>query len=237
MLRRTLDRFEQLTSEVPAFVAMRDTVLVDYHFVRGDFADTAALGEAFIASHAPCGAISWMSMHAFTALAYVELGQPERAKVICEHALRHVTDEDSEFVVMIVPLEAAYATTLAVLGERERAEAMFAVRLQRLRAAEEHVRVFQVLEYRVEMLRLLGDRPALVQAIAELRAAALASGNAAVVALAERVAELRLRPSSPLPAANDQGAGPVMQVSLDAAETSVTQTDVTIAARRRVRDA
>ena len=238
MLRRTVDRTEQLTIEVPGFVGMRDTTRLDYHFLCGDFAEIVTRGEAFIARYEPRGFISWMSMYALTALAYVELGQPERAKAICERALCHVSDHDREFIVMVLPLDAAYATTLAVLGERERAEAIFAAHLTRLREAGEHVRVFQVLQYRVEMLRLLGDRAALREAIIEMHAAAQASGNAAVSALVERVAALRLRPSSPAPAApaaNDQLASPTGN-SLDAAETSVTQTDVTVAVRRRTRE-
>jgi hypothetical protein len=66
------------------------------------------------------------------------------------------------------------------------------------------VRSFELLEYQVEMLRLLVDRMAVRQAILERRAAALASNNTAIIALAERTAERHLRPSSPLPAANDQ---------------------------------
>jgi hypothetical protein len=52
--------------------------------------------------------------------------------------------------------------------------------------------------------RLVGDREALMHALEDMREAALASGNPAVIALADRVSELKAKQrSSPLPPAGE----------------------------------
>jgi hypothetical protein len=138
-----------------------------------------------------------------TALSLVELDDPEQALQITERALAGVSEGDRSYFVMYATLEVAHATALAVLGQRERADEIFRVRLARLRACGEHVRAFIIHEYRTKVARLVGDREALMEAIHDMREAALASGNPAVIALADRVTELRARQrSSPLPPAS-----------------------------------
>jgi hypothetical protein len=217
-LRRSLDRLDALVADVPSLTPMRDSIRMAYHFRRGDFAQAAALGEAYVTAHAPRTLIGWGTSYAMTALSYVEIGEPERALLLVDRALANVSEEDRAYFVMYATLEVAQATALAVLGQRDRAEEIFRVRLTRLRASGEHPRAFIIHEYRTKVARLLGDRAGVLAALKDMREAALASGNAAVIALADRVAELRSRQrSSPLPpsredaaAATPGRAGPLM---------------------------
>ncbi|HKU43951.1 MAG TPA: hypothetical protein VJR89_37580, partial [Polyangiales bacterium] len=187
MLRRALDRLEQLVQEVPSLAPMRDSIRVSYHFRRGDYAQAAALGTAYVAQHPPRSIIGWAPAYAIAALALVEIDQPEQALALTERALAAVSDEDRSYFVFYAPLEAAHATALAVLGYRERADEIFRVRLARLKACGEHMRAFIIHEYRTKVARLIGDREALIAAIKDMREAALASGNPTVIALADRV--------------------------------------------------
>jgi tetratricopeptide (TPR) repeat protein len=219
MLSRALNKLEQLSLTSSAFHDMRETVRIDYHFRRGDFAKVAKLGDAYLERHAPGTFISWPAIYATVALAYARLGELERAKAICEHALRHLSVEDREYIVLILPLEAAYATILALLGERERAEEILQTRLARQQAAGDHVRAFQVLEHRLEMLRLLDDRPEQARTLSLMRDAAHASGNPHLITGVENLIARPIHHRSPPPAANDQ----LEPSSLDADETSALE--------------
>ncbi len=199
-LRRSLDKLDRLVLEVPSLSPMREAIRTAYHFRRGEFARAVEIGQGYVAKHPPRSIIGWATAYAITALALVEIDEPEQALLLAERALARVSDEDRAYFVMYATLEVAYATALAVLGQRERSEEIFRIRLARLRACGEHVRAFVIHEYRTKVARLLGDRDALIEALKDMREAALASGNPAVIALADRVTELRARQrSSPLP--------------------------------------
>jgi hypothetical protein len=189
-LRRAVERLDSLVIEVPSFVHMRDAIRLGYRFRRGDFAEAAELGDSYITQHPPMTIIGWASAYAITALAHVELGQVERAREICELAWAHVDEEDRAYVILYASLEAAHATVLAMLGQRERAEAIFQACVQRMAANSEHERAFVVHEYRARVARLLHDHTALQQALQDARASAIASGNSHVISLAERLTEL-----------------------------------------------
>jgi hypothetical protein len=202
MLRRSLDRLERLVSEVPSLVVMRDAVRIAYHFRRGEFARAAELGERYVAEHPPRTVIGWASTYAAVAMSLVEAGQVAQAKALCERSLALVSDADRAYFAMYAPLEVAHAMALAVSGERARADEILKVRLDRLRAAGEHVSMVTIYQYQARIARLVRDRPALLQALQAMRDSALASGFPAVILLADRVAELRAKyRSSPLPPA------------------------------------
>jgi tetratricopeptide (TPR) repeat protein len=208
-LRRTLDRLDRLVAEVPSLAPMLEACRAAYHFRRGEFTQAAEIGMGYVSKHPPRSLIGWGTGYAITALSLVELDEPEQALQITERALAGVSEDDRSYFVMYAALEAAHATALAVLGNRDRAEEIFRVRLSRLRACGEHVRAFIIHEYRTKVARLIGDREALMQALKDMREAALASGNPAVIALADRVTELKAKArSSPLPPATEPKAPP-----------------------------
>lgn len=188
-MRRALERIDRLVEDAPAFAAMRQAILLHYCFRHGEFAKAAALGDTYMSRVAPLTRIGWASSYAVTALSYLELDQPQRALAICEDALAHVTEDDSEYFVFYAPLEAAYAMTLAIMGQVERSRAVFRTRVARLRASGEQARAVVIHEYRIKVARLLGDREALVEALVDLREAALISRNPSVIALVNRLAE------------------------------------------------
>jgi tetratricopeptide (TPR) repeat protein len=200
MMRRSLDRLEQLIVEVPSLATMRDSIGMSYSFRRGDLARAVRYGERYKATNAPRTLIGWAATYAMLALTYAELGQPERAREICEEALAHVTEADRAYFVMYSLLDVAYATALALLGERKRAEAILDAQFERLRTHGEHVTLVLMYQHRARMARLVSDRSALLQSLQSMRTAALTSGFPAVILLADRVAELRVawkRPPSP----------------------------------------
>jgi hypothetical protein len=208
-LRRCLERLDRLVIDVPSLTPMRDMTRAAYHFRRGEFAQAAEIGLAYVAKHPPRSLIGWGTAYAVTALSLVELDEPEQALQITERGMAGVSEEDRAYFVLYSTLEVAHATALAVLGHRERADEIFRVRLARLRACGEHMRAFIIHEYRTKVARLIGDKAALIEAVEDMREAALASGNPAVIALADRVTELRARQrSSPLPPAAAAVAAP-----------------------------
>jgi hypothetical protein len=213
-LRRALDRMERLVEDVPSLKPMLQGTRAAYHFRRGEYAQAAEIGLSYVADHPPRSLIGWGTTYAITALALVELDEAEQALQLTERALAGVTEEDRAYFIMYGSLEVAHATALAVLGHRERADEIFRIRLARLRACGEHVRAFIIHEYRTKVARLVGDRDALFEAIKDMREAAIASGNPAVIALADRVTELRARQrSSPIPPA-ENGARPQAPVPI-----------------------
>ncbi|HET8933573.1 MAG TPA: hypothetical protein VFN67_09045, partial [Polyangiales bacterium] len=129
-------------------------------------------------------------------------------------------DHHLQYVIQFSTLEAAHATSLAVLGERERGERMFRELTERLRASGEHTRAFLMHEYRVKVARLIGDRSGALSALNDMREAALASGNPSAILLADSVQDRRNRfRSSPLPPAKDDAR--------DNETASITRSDET----------
>jgi hypothetical protein len=196
-MRRALDRLDVLVEQEPAFEQMRNLIRLPYLFRRGDFVQVAAAGEAFMRRHAPQTLIGWAVAYAIIALAYVELGNAQRALEICQTALAHVTEADREYFVMYTPLEATFAAALALTGQFERAEEVFRVRAARMAASDEPLCIAVLYEYRVKVARMRGDRTALQQALHELNGAALTSRNPGIVALSHRLGQERSLPPKP----------------------------------------
>jgi hypothetical protein len=129
-----------------------------------------------------------------------------------------------QYIIHYSTLEAAHATTLAVLGEHARAESMFRDLMERLRASGDHTRAFLMHEYRVKVTRLIGDRAAELAALQDMREAALASGNPSAILLADSVQNRRTRArSSPLPPARVATPDPHTLSMTSLNETVVTE--------------
>jgi hypothetical protein len=190
-LRRTLERFDQLLAETAAHEGLRHAIIVPYHFHRGDYAAAVAAGEEYMRKYPPMTRAGWQPAYAITALAHAHLREPARALEICESALAHGDPEDREYFVYYAPLEAAYATALALTGNAAKSAEVFHARIERLRAAGEHARVVIMHHYRMQLARLTGDREALQTALADMRLAASESNNPTVHALAQRLSEER----------------------------------------------
>ncbi|HKU39762.1 MAG TPA: protein kinase [Polyangiales bacterium] len=199
LLRRSLDALQRLALEVPSFAGMRDAVAVMYSFRRGDYAAAVKLGEEYMRMHAPFTLIGWAAVYAMTALACLELGRGQRALSICEQAFAPLTERHLKYVVHYTTLEAARAAAFAAVGDHARAEQLFSELMTRLRAAGEHTRACLMHEYRIDVARSRGDRPALLAALVDIREAALESRNPTVIVLADRLAAHREARSSPLP--------------------------------------
>jgi hypothetical protein len=200
MMRRSLERLDRMLDEVPSLAPLRDLLRISYCFRRGEFARAAELGEQFIAVHPPRSIVGWGSGYGITALALIEMGRGEDAKRICERGLAQLSEDDRAYFAMYSVLQIAYATAIAVLGERKRADQLLAAQFERLRSQGDQVNLVVLHQYQARLARLVGDRGALMQALQAMRNAALSSGFPAVILLADRVAELRAKHrSSPLP--------------------------------------
>jgi tetratricopeptide (TPR) repeat protein len=196
-LRRALERFDQLVVEAPVLAGLRYAILVPYHYHRGEYEAAAAAGEEYMRRHPPMTRAGWQPAYALTALAYAQLGQASRALEICENALADAGPDEREYFVYYAPLEAAYATALALTGDVAKSAAIFRERIERLRAGGEHARVIVMHHYRVRLARLLGDRDGVQAALTDMRESAASSINPAVHALAQRLSEDRSGFSEP----------------------------------------
>jgi tetratricopeptide (TPR) repeat protein len=206
-LRRALERFEQLVAETPALTGGRDAMLVPYHFHRGDYEAAATAGEEYMRMFPPMTRIGWPPVYAIAALSHAHLGRAARALEICEHALSYVGPEEREFFVVYAPLEAAYASALALTGNAIKSAEVFRERIERLRASGEHARVVVMHHYRARLARLKGDQQAVQAALADMREAASAANNPAVQALAQRLSEERGSHTEPPLEADDRRTG------------------------------
>jgi tetratricopeptide (TPR) repeat protein len=216
MMRRALERIERLVEEVPTLATARDSMRMAYAFRRGEFTRAAELGERYVAEHAPQTTLGWGAAYAMIAMAYIETGRAVEARTLCENALALLTAEDRAYFALYDVLEVAYAMSLAVLGERERAEAMLDALFELRQSQGEHVILVGFYQYRARMARLVGDRPALLYALQSMRTAALSSGFPGVILLADRVAEMRAKDGQlPIPTtpANDVARGPAAEVT------------------------
>lgn len=198
-LRQALERFDRFEHEAGGPAILREFLQQPYHFRRGEYAQAAELGELYIQTHAPRTRIGWEVVYGLSALAYVELGQPQRALAICEAALTHVGDEDREYFVMCVPLEVAHATALAYTGQAAQSQALLRARVARLRESGDLNYAILLHEYRIKVARRLNDQAALDEAFADLRDAALSSRNVSVIALANRLAQQSSPRAAPIP--------------------------------------
>ena len=218
-VRRAMERLERLAQEVPALSSMRDSARVAYHFRRGEYARAAKHGARYVAAYPPHTLVGWAPAYGIIALSYVEIGQVERARRLCEDALSVVSEADLSYFVMYAPLEVAYATALAVSGEYDRAKQIVTHRLESLRAHGEYASMVNVYQYQARMAQLVDDHAGVAQSLQAMREAALTSGLPAVILLADRVAELRAkRRSSPLPPPAEPEAARVV-----AEKTAVTR--------------
>jgi len=200
VMRRSLDRLRLLVAEVPPLGKLYDGMCITYHFRRGEYERAAELGARYVESHPPRTVTGWSSCYGVVALSYVEIGEAQRARELCEYALAQVSSEDLSYFVLYTTLEVAHATALAMTGEPERGKALMQQKIERLRQHGEHSSLVIVYQYQARMARLLGDRELLAESLQAMREAALMSGLPAVILLATRVAELRAgNRSSPLP--------------------------------------
>jgi hypothetical protein len=200
VLRRSLDRLRLLVAEAPSLGNLYDGMCITYHFRRGEYARAAELGARYVESHPPRTVTGWSSCYGVVALSYVEIGEAERARALCEYALAQVSSEDLSYFVLYTTLEVAHATALAMTGEPERGKSLMRQKIERIRRHGEHSSLVIVYQYQARMAQLLGDRELLAESLQAMREAALMSGLPAVILLATRVAELRAgNRSSPLP--------------------------------------
>jgi hypothetical protein len=190
-LRRAIERFDQLVVEAPVLSGLREAMLVPYHFHRGDYRAAVTAGEEYMRKYPPMMRVGWPPVYAITAFSHAHLGRPARALEICEQALAHVSADEREYFVVYSPLEAAYASALALTGDTAKSAEVFRERLERLRASAEHARIVVTHHYRARLARLMVNPDAVQAALADMREAALEASNPAVYALAQRLSEER----------------------------------------------
>ncbi|HEX7478670.1 MAG TPA: AAA family ATPase [Polyangiales bacterium] len=188
---RSLDKLDAMLSHVPSLEPQRDAVRIGYHYRRGRHERAIELGEAFMAQHAPRTLIGWGPAYGMIAMSMVEHGRASRALEVCERALSALTNEDQPYFATYAWVMAAQAAAHAALGNVERAESTMRAIVTRLSDAGEHAAVALLHETRARIAWRLDDRDGLQQAVANMRRAALASGSVSLVAIADRLAQLR----------------------------------------------
>jgi tetratricopeptide (TPR) repeat protein len=206
LLRRSLERLEQLVQTVHGLSHVRDSIRVSYHFRRGEYARAAELGELYIQAHPPRELVGWAATYGVIALAWIELGQADRALRLCEQWLALVSPEDRQYFVMYGPLEVAYATALAVHGEYARAKEIMAARTASMRAHREHACLVLHYQDQARMALFACDRAGYNEALQAMHDTALVSGLPTVMMLADRAAERSKHLGSPLPPPKDRSA-------------------------------
>ena len=191
--RRALEKLETLVGYVPSLQPLRDSVRIGYHYRRGEHTRVAELGEAYVAKHAPRTIIGWGPTYAIIALSMCECGQAARALEITTRATSILDDNDHAYFVMYAPLVVAHAAAYAMLGDLERSDQIFGACTARLATAGEHAALAILHDKRARLARLRGDNKRFHDAVSQMRRAALAGSNMALIAMADQWADIFAR--------------------------------------------
>jgi hypothetical protein len=178
---------------VPTLEPLRDSVRIGYHYRRGEHMRAAELGEAYVAKHAPRTIIGWGPTYSLIALSMCECDQAERALEITNYATSFLDDNDLAYFVMYAPLVVAKAAAHAVLGDVERSDQIFGACTARLAVAGEHAALAILNDKRARLARQCGDNKRFHEAVAQMRHAALAGSNMALISMADQWADILAR--------------------------------------------
>jgi tetratricopeptide (TPR) repeat protein len=190
---QALSRLERLAAEIPSLVLLRDMVKVGYLMRRGEHAQAIALGEAFVAQHAPGSVIGWGTVYSALAASLNYCQRYAEARKLCETALAGLQPGDVDYVIMYGPLVRELGVACAGTGDAERALEIADEYVLRLEGAGEFALLAHAHECRARVARMIGNQELLMNALIAMRDAADRAASATVIQQAAKVTQASLR--------------------------------------------
>ncbi|HEX5658920.1 MAG TPA: AAA family ATPase, partial [Polyangiales bacterium] len=113
MMKRAVQELARLASEVPSLARMENQARGVYLVLRHKFREAIPLLDA---ESCPGNVVGWTRARGVLAHAHNQLGEYEQAREVCLETLRHVSDEDLDYVVLNLGLQLELALAEAGLG-------------------------------------------------------------------------------------------------------------------------
>lgn len=134
-LKRSAEQLARLAEEIPSLGRYARLAHAAYLLCRGDHQRALQIHE-ILSQEEPRARAGWAGLTGSLASVYNELGDPARAKQICEDALRQIPNAERAFAIMNMRLEIELARARAALGEVEEAAAALDCLLEEHRASQ-----------------------------------------------------------------------------------------------------
>jgi tetratricopeptide (TPR) repeat protein len=216
-LKHAAEELERMVGDIPSFSRIARLARVSLKALRGEYELAIPLLESTLAESEARSYIGWGATVGVLAWAYNETGQHERAAALCQQALEQLGESDRTVVAMNLQIEIQLALAEAGLGRTEAA----LQRLDGLLAKHEvnggHVTLGSLHRARAQVALRVGDREALEHSYRQTEYWFRLTGNPALIAQSERLAQLLLLSSRPPPPGKDD----TMTVDLSPAQPSL----------------
>jgi hypothetical protein len=145
----------------------------------------------------PRSYIGWAAQIGFTAMGSRMLGNHDVARQLCDVARRHMTDADRDYPVLFLSIDVESAWSDALAGHPDRALQQIDALLQRYAERGNPLVSGQLHEARALIAHEAGLEREFVESAIEAEALLRPTGNPALIAKCERLAQLRRRERAP----------------------------------------
>jgi hypothetical protein len=190
-LARITDRLRLLSRTIPSLRFYRRLSEQAFARARGAYEQVEQTTLRLIASRQPRDYIGWAASIGIACRAANESGDHAQAKALCEDALRHIDDDDREYVTLFLDLDIEMANAQAGLGETEAALARLEMLIERFRATEHPLALGSLHEARARIAWKAGRVADYAYSLTQVEHWFRRTGTPALVAKCERLAALR----------------------------------------------
>lgn len=179
-LRRCAERLEALGTEIPSMKIHALCARGLYARYQGDPGRCVELYRQAYEATRPRAHIGWSAAQGQLAAAQNDLGDHEAARAICLSALSHASDEDLDFALMMIDLQAELAIARGHLGDTARARRDLDALLARYHDRGPLTRALAH-RARARVCALGGDHEAARESLDAMERLARSTGNAALI--------------------------------------------------------
>jgi tetratricopeptide (TPR) repeat protein len=173
-------------------VRYADLAQAAYLLCRGDY-DGALRLHAMLVNEEPRSRAGWAGLTASLAAVHLALGDPARARAVCEDALRRLPAEDRPFAIMNMRLEIELARARAAMGEVAEAAKALDELLEEHRTAQNPLTLGLIHEARARIAILQRDVPAYGKHKEQVERWFRQTKNPSLIAQCEKLEKLALQ--------------------------------------------
>jgi hypothetical protein len=181
---------QRLQKRIPTMRILTRRCRGAFLFLRRRFSEALPVLEECL-QEAPAGLLGWGRAHGMLAACLNALGQPERAKQVCERALDQLTAEDLRFPAMNLSLQIELAHAQALLGAGARAAELLDALLGEHAAGRAPLTLGALHEARSRVALLAGDQALCARHASEMDRYYRTTGTPSLIARCESFARER----------------------------------------------
>jgi hypothetical protein len=220
-LKESYEQLLRLQRRIPSMQTLTRRCRGAFLYLRKRYAEALPVLEECL-HEVPLGFIGWGRAHGMLAACLNALGQPQRAKQICQAALSKLSAADLMFPAMNLSLQIELAHAEAQLGNCQLAAEMLDALLAAHAATDAPLTMGALREARARVALLAGDQPACELHVREMERRYMATDIPSLVARCDGFARERrhaLRAS--LPGAQGEPLGELASTALSAGLTTL----------------